>query len=188
MVVSDNVSSRGSNVTFDCRASGGPNNSFTWTKGEVIVGTKSSLLVTDVDASSGGDYRCIVSNVAGSDAATATLYINPYIITPLVEQFLTTNGSSLNIRCNVNGFPPPSVVWFDETMQEVAFSSLLQFDPVVFGDEGLYYCVATIALEGLPTTTPYMNMTALVGTFIVYTPNIVKYSSISSPADHAVNV
>ena len=74
-----------------------------------IVANDSTLEVMDIDASSGGVYTCIVSNAAGSDSASTTLYVAPYIVTPLEEQTLTTNGSNVNISCDADGFPSPTV-------------------------------------------------------------------------------
>ena len=80
-----------------------------------IIGNDSMLEVMDIDASSGGVYTCIVSNAAGSDSASTTLYVAPYIVTPLEEQTLTTNGSNVSISCDADGFPNPSVSWVDMT-------------------------------------------------------------------------
>ena len=112
------------------------------------VGNESTLLVTNIDASSGGSYTCSVSNAAGNDSASTTLYVAPYIVTPLEEQTLTQNGSNVDILCNVVGFPNPTVKWVDRTNKEVSNSTLLQFSPIMFGDEGLYCCEATAETAG----------------------------------------
>ena len=74
-----------------------------------IIGNDSMLEVMDIDASSGGDYMCTVSNAAGNDSASTTLYVAPYIAIPLEERILTTNGSNVNISCDADGFPSPTV-------------------------------------------------------------------------------
>ena len=118
-----------------------------------IIGNDSILEVMDIDASSGGVYTCTVSNAAGSDSASTTLYVAPYIVTPLEEQTLTTNGSNVNISCDADGFPSPTVSWVDMTNAEVMNTSLLEFSPVMFGDEGLYRCVATAEINSMRVTT-----------------------------------
>jgi hypothetical protein len=147
-------------TTFICDALGGPNNTFQWQMDGNIIGNDSMLEVMDIDASSGGLYTCTVSNAAGSDSASTTLYVAPYIVTPLEEQTLTTNGSNVNISCDADGFPSPTVTWVDMTNAEVVNISLLEINPVMFGDEGLYRCVATAEIN-------IMNFTATDDTILI---------------------
>ena len=133
---------------FICNAMGGPN-TFQWEVNGDIIGNDSVLEVIDIDASSGGNYTCRVSNAAGNDSTSTMLYVAPYVVTPLEEQTLTTNGSSVNISCDADGFPRPTVSWVDMTNAEVVNMSLLEFSPVMFGDEGLYRCVATADINGM---------------------------------------
>ena len=160
MTVSRNISTRGSSVTFDCSALGGPDNTYLWMMNGDTLGNESTLIVMDIDASSGGNYTCTVSNAAGNDSASITLYVAPYIVTPLDEQSLTASGSNVNINCDAAGFPSPIVNWVDMTNMEVSNTSLLEFSPVMFGDEGLYRCVATTEINGL-------NFTATDETIVV---------------------
>ena len=157
------VSTRGNNVTFDCSAMGGPGNSFMWMMNGNFVGNDNTLLVMNIDASSGGNYTCTVKNTAGNDSASTTLYVAPYIITPLEEQTPTASGSNVNISCDAAGFPSPTVNWVGMTNMEVSNTSLLQFNPVMFGDEGLYLCVASVEIDGMSFNAT--NETILVGMF-----------------------
>ena len=163
VTVSDMISTRGSNVTFNCSAMGGPQNSFTWMKDGVMVGNDTTLTVTDIDASSGGSYTCTVSNSAGNDSASIILYVQPYIVTPLEEQTLTSNGSEVNISCNAAGFPTPTVNWRDMEDMVVSNDSQLLFSPAMFGDEGLYRCVATAEINSMNFNAT--DETTLVGMF-----------------------
>ena len=161
--VSSNISTIGGEVIYNCSSMGGPDNDYAWMKNGENIGNESTLLVTDIDASSGGSYTCLVSNAAGNDSASTTLYVTPYIVTPLEEQTLTTNGSNVNINCDADGFPNPTVNWVDMTSMEVSDRSLLQFSPVLFGDEGLYRCEATAEINSL--TFSASNETTVVGRF-----------------------
>ena len=128
---------------------GGPNNTFLWEKNGTIIGNDSTLKLMTIDASYGGDYSCIVSNAAGADSASTTLYVAPYIITPLQKQILSTvDGSSVIINCSAAGFPTPTVNWVDMLNTEVSSTPQLWFNPVVFGDEGLYRCIASSDING----------------------------------------
>ena len=140
---------------------GGPDNTYIWMKNEDFVGNESTLVVTDIDASSGGSYTCLVSNAAGNDSASTTLYVAPYIVTPLEEQTLTANGSNVNLNCDADGFPSPIVTWIDVTNLKLFNTSLLQFSPVMFGDEGVYRCEATAVVNGMTFNTT--NETTLIG-------------------------
>ena len=155
------VSNQGNNITFICTAFGGPDNIFQWKMNGNTIGNDSILELIDIDTSSGGSYTCTVSNAAGSGSASTTLYVAPYIVTPLEEQTLTTNGSNVNISCDADGFPSPTVSWVDMTNAEVFNDSLLEFSPVMFGDEGLYRCMITIEISGMSLTTT--DDTVLIG-------------------------
>ena len=149
-----------------CNSGGGPNNTYVWVKdGTILDGDTSDTLTLIINnALSGGNYTCTISNAAGSDSASTTLYIAPYIFTPLDEQTLTTNGSNVNISCDADGFQSPTVSWVDMTNAEVVNRSLLEFSPVMFGNEGLYRCVATAEISGANFTT--VDDTIIIGKHI----------------------
>ena len=133
-----------------CNALGGPNNLFQWEANSTIIGNGSMLEVMDIDASSGGVYTCTVSNAAGNDSASTTLYVAPYIVTPLEEVILTFNGSSINLMCEADGFPLPTVSWDRNTTNEiVSDNSQLIIPTVTFGQEGVYRCLANVTVNGI---------------------------------------
>ena len=157
----DVTSSLGDTVTLVCTALGGPDNFFLWEMDGNFIGNESLLHLVAIDASYGGNYTCTVSNAAGTDSASTTLYVAPYIVTPLEEQILTASGSVVNISCDATGFPTPTVNWVDRLEMAVSSSSQLVFDPVIFGDEGLYRCVATTEINKFNYTTT--DNTTLIG-------------------------
>ena len=121
---------------------GGPSLSFQWEMNGDIVGNDSMLNLVAIDASYGGTYTCTVSNSAGIDSISTVVYIEPYLVIPPDEQLLSSEGSTLNVTCVADGFPTPTVIWENSFGSIVSNSSQLEFDPVMFGDEGLYRCVA----------------------------------------------
>ena len=131
-----------------CTSGGGPN-TYQWEKdGTVLDGeTSDTLTLVNVNASFGGDYTCTVSNTAGNESASITLYVEPYIITPLEEQTLRVVGASFSITCEADGFPSPNIslvrVNMDMTIMEI---SLLY---VSYSDEGVYRCVAMAEIRGM---------------------------------------
>jgi hemicentin len=148
-------------TTFICSALGGPGNSFQWEGNGELIGNNSMLILEGIDASHGGTYTCIISNAAGNDSISTTLYVAPYIESPLDEQILTANGSNVDIICNAAGFPIPNVMWMDSNDAIISYTSLLLFSPAIFGDEGLYRCVATVGIND--ETFNATNETTIIG-------------------------
>lgn len=138
----DVVACLNDDVTLICTAMGGPNTTFQWKMNGTIVGNDSTLTLAAIDASYGGNYTCTMSNAAGTDSASTTIYIAPYIVTPLEKQTLAFNGTDVIIFCNAAGFPTPTVSWVNAMGLEVSSTSLLQSNPTIFGLEGVYRCVA----------------------------------------------
>ena len=58
-------------VNLTCRAQGGPNNMFKWSKQGVVVSNSSVLEFTVNTGSDGGTYQCTVTNDAGSATTNA---------------------------------------------------------------------------------------------------------------------
>ena len=140
---------RGDTANLICNSLGGPNNTYQWQANgtDIPEETMEMLNLPDVDASTGGIYTCVVANAAGNDADSTFLFIAPYfIIEPVSEE--TQNGSSVTFQCVAEAFPSPSYQWArtdGAPIREdvVTTTILLNFSPVVFGNEGDYYCNAT---------------------------------------------
>jgi len=137
-------------VTFSCLAQGGPNNEYQWQHDgvDLMNETINTLNIDNIGAVNGGSYTCVVSNAAGNDSATATLYVAPTIVTQPAD-ILTRNGTVVNFTCEAESFPNPMYQWekYIETMGtfiRVGSDSVLEFSPAVFGDEGTYRCVASL--------------------------------------------
>ena len=66
----------GDDLLLTCTASGGPNNMFRWSKDGNLLddGTDGILNITDVTATDGGLYECVVNNTAGNSSANITIY------------------------------------------------------------------------------------------------------------------
>ena len=166
----DTVESRGNNATFTCSVVGNGTLDITWRlpSGGIVYTDQymenewsitSSLSVTDITADDGGNYTCIVGNEVGEIEATAVLSVSLYISGEQVG-LNTTNGASENITCMIEGFP---IIYswekIDDVMagssggsalnqySEISTGRVLEFDPVTFGDKGVYRCVASSDIE-----------------------------------------
>ena len=128
---------------------GGPDNMFQWQKnGEDLSGeNQPTLQLTMVDATDGGEYTCVVSNAAGNDSTSTTLYIRPYFTVPPMS-IESDTGRNATLICEAEAFPEPTIEWFrvdgaDFGLVTGRNTGTLMFTPVQFGDEGDYYCTAT---------------------------------------------
>ena len=132
---------------------GGPDNTFQWfNSSNNPLATSSLLVLFNVAATDGGEYRCEVSNSAGSSSATITIFISPYFI---IQPQNTTgrNGSTVILTCVAEAFPSPTFQWRradGKTIRNTVTgqnSEMLMFPSLEFGDEGCYYC--TVASMGV---------------------------------------
>ena len=138
------------NVTLNCITEGGPGNVFQWSfNGDELENETAELLnLTSVTAAEdGGIYSCFVSNRAGNDSYNTSLFISP-MITSHPSDVNTTNGTiSLSFSCTATAFPESQFMWFRERLPlpvraTGGNTATLEISPVLFRDEGKYYCTA----------------------------------------------
>ena len=143
------IFNREDNVTFNCSAQGGPGNTYQWQRNGTDLDneTMETLTVSQISATDGGEYTCVVSNAAGNDSASTLLNVSPEIVLDPTD-VSASNGTAFMLVCEAEAFPEPQYQWmrasgtFGENVAGVD-SSMLVFNPVRFGDEGDYYCRAT---------------------------------------------
>ena len=144
---------RNDTAVIMCASLGNLDNTWQWLVNDSVIPeqTTETLTLTDVDASTGGIYTCVVTNAAGNDSASTFLFIAPYFIIEPVDAE-TQNGSLVTLLCVAEAFPSPSYQWArtdgllvrDEL---ITVRDTLTFNPVRFGDEGDYFCSATSRQE-----------------------------------------
>jgi len=127
--------------------------------------TSKTLQIFSITLHDAGEYTCTVSNVAGADTASATIYIHPSI-TSHPQDVETAAFSNITFTCAAEGFPVPVIVWnyparaeraeqgsgsggsTDDSLYsrvevtESLATTRLEISPVVYSDFGPYYCVA----------------------------------------------
>ena len=178
------IVTRNSSPTFTCEASGGPNTTLAWIRGnendvqstptpidintfidllDVIVSETASSLelsLQNVNGTNGGDYTCIAVNEAGNDNGTISLLIIPEILTDPMPQFVNV-GQYLMLNCEADSFPAPNYQW--EMMNRTSGD----FEPLTgqtsyqltlhieYDLYGMYRCVAIAdGIEQNATSTP----------------------------------
>ena len=171
------VFNRGDNVTLNCSAQGGPDNTYQWQRSGTDLDNEAmqTLTITQISAMDGGEYTCVVSNAAGSGNASTLLNVSPYIAVDPTD-ISARNGTVHMLVCEAEAFPEPQYQWirasgnFSETVTGVD-SSVLGFTPVLFGDEGEYYCTAVSNGRSVESST-----STLTG---IFHASLHKYLSIN---------
>ena len=159
-VTPSNILSRGANVTLTCSARGGPDNVFQWQKNgaDLPEEDQTTLQLTDIDATDGGEYTCVVSNAAGNSSMSTTINIRLYFDMQPMD-INTEAGQNHMLTCGAEAFPEPTIQWFRDDGADFGMNvtgmdtSDLMFTPVQFGDEGDYYCTATSNEESTNSST-----------------------------------
>ena len=166
------VFERGQNVTFNCTAQGGPGNTYQWQRNGTNLDNEitQTLAITQISANNGDEYTCIVSNVAGSDSASTSLFVYPEITLNPVDIMDATNGIVRMLACDAAAFPEPQYEWirvggvFGDNVNGIN-SDMLVFAPVQFGDEGEYFCNATA--NGRTVQSDTSTLTGIIHMFAV---------------------
>ena len=138
--------------------------SITYYSERFLIQTTLTLSVTNITTEDGGTYTCVAENEAGSVNDSVTLYVAPYFVEQPVDVF-STLGSKVNLNCEAEGFPAPTIFWLvsvsyepesgsgsgsgvgmpltDEVLIDSCNSSLV-LDPVIFEDTGVVFqCFAS---------------------------------------------
>lgn len=119
------------------------------------------IKINSVNYTHGEEYSCTANNSAGDITATTLLLVQP-VVEP--EEALAKNGDNVTFMCLVQSFPEPLYVWemlrdgnnnSDAFPNEFRFVSVsgenmmathpfLDFEPVEYGDAGVYRCMVNI--------------------------------------------
>ena len=118
------------------------------------------LKISSANHTHGGEYFCTANNSAGEITATTLLLVRP-VVEP--KEALAKNGDNVTLICLVQSFPEPSYVWemlrdsndsdafpdkfgfvSDSGENMMATHPFLDFEPVEYGDAGVYRCMVYI--------------------------------------------
>ncbi|KAK9751964.1 Neogenin C-terminus [Popillia japonica] len=152
----------GQNVTLDCAANGNPNPTVTWLKDGVsidmadldtrfsIVGTTTSLKITNILEIDTGTYQCRAENKEDSKEASTDIkvHVPPRFLSKPTDKVEDTN-KDVELECSVYGVPEPKVQWLkngepvilNEYYQLVKGNNL-KIMGLMASDTGIFQCVA----------------------------------------------
>jgi hypothetical protein len=159
----------GSNVTFNCAATGDAPLTYQWQAGSVVfpATTNTFLALTNVQVTDAGSYVCVVSNNAGtvaSSAAVLTVQTPPSITTQPVSQTVTSNTTA-TLCVSATGTPAPVYQWFVHGAAIGPNGSTLSIPNFQAANEGTYSVILSNVL-GAVTSAPALLL--LDGPFRVY--------------------
>jgi Leucine-rich repeat (LRR) protein len=155
----------GSDATFSVVATGTVPLSYQWQLGGNIIpgATSSTLTVSGVQPSNGGDYSVVITNVAGSiasAAATLTVWVPPAIsVQPASRTNLT--GTSASFSVSATGTSPLSYQWQSGGSPITgATTSSLTLNNVQLSDAGSYSVVITNVAGSLTSAAAVLTVWA----------------------------
>uniref|UniRef100_A0A671SVQ3 Ig-like domain-containing protein n=1 Tax=Sinocyclocheilus anshuiensis TaxID=1608454 RepID=A0A671SVQ3_9TELE len=165
----------GKTVHLECRTDGRPVPMVSWIltnhtevkliteHGRVSVTTMGTLTIQEVSVLDSGHYKCIASNPAGTDTATARLQVvaAPPVILEEKQQLVSADiGQNLFLACSTYGDPQPTTYWvlhdgtivrpltYSHTKVSVFGNGTLYLRDLQITESGKYECIATILENG----------------------------------------
>ncbi|PIO27622.1 hypothetical protein AB205_0091120 [Aquarana catesbeiana] len=161
----------GSSINLKCQAEARPFPTITWILSnetiaseksahnhKVFVQTDGTLIIKEVSIYDRGIYKCLATNIAGSDTFTVRIQViaaPPVILEDKRQTVLALSGENVKLHCSAKGNPQPSVHWvaFDGTkvkpLQYVNAKLFLFSNGTLYirnaepRDNGNYECIAT---------------------------------------------
>uniref|UniRef100_A0A9J7XLJ4 DCC netrin 1 receptor n=1 Tax=Cyprinus carpio carpio TaxID=630221 RepID=A0A9J7XLJ4_CYPCA len=150
---------QGRDAVLECSASGFPNPSFYWMRGDELIQSRSkkysllsasNLLISSVTDDDSGTYTCVAHNKQQNISASCQLSV---LVPP---QFLSYpsntyayESTDIEMECAVTGNPQPTVRWvkngeavIPSDYFQIVEGGHLQILGLVRSDEGFYQCIA----------------------------------------------
>lgn len=102
----------------------------------------------------GKQYTVTISNIAGTETLSTSLYFAPEI-SQQPSHIATDANEQQSFSVNVTGFPEPSIRWQRKLTEEGDFENIpgqvetwIDFPSVSYSDAGYYQCIAESMING----------------------------------------
>ncbi|XP_076306897.1 cell adhesion molecule Dscam1-like isoform X8 [Tachypleus tridentatus] len=109
----------------------------------------SILVIKNVDASTNGNYTCIVTSSTGTDSFTAFLQVKvPSYWKRTPSDLEATIGKDVTFNCEADGIPIPEVTWSQsginvKMLSQQKGTNVLKLKNITKNHEGYYLCEAS---------------------------------------------
>ena len=164
MITGDEIQSfsNGDDVLLNCSANDVSAIQWLFNGMKLMNETSTVLNILNVTEADGGIYTCALN---GTIYDNVTVHILPEFISQFGD-IQVINGSVSTLVCEATGFPTPTYVFSrvgnsEDRRDNATNSNILLFDPILFGDEGDYYCNATsgeVTIQSIFTITSEKSM------------------------------
>uniref|UniRef100_A0A8C4R3X0 Ig-like domain-containing protein n=1 Tax=Eptatretus burgeri TaxID=7764 RepID=A0A8C4R3X0_EPTBU len=154
---------KGTAISISCKASGTPPPSVSWEKdgepfelAEHINPSDMDMILffRNIEMEDAGQYSCTLSNPAGQSSKH---YLLKVLEPPLINrrdgsaELSVVTGDLVNLECNANGVPPPTLTWLKngrplpraKRLQVVKGGQQLRIATAQVEDNGRYTCLAS---------------------------------------------
>ncbi|XP_018421384.1 PREDICTED: immunoglobulin superfamily member 10 [Nanorana parkeri] len=176
-----------SDAFIPCEATGNPTPTILWTKvssgtfmsktrrgNRMEVYPNGTLSISSAGIQDRGQYLCVATNQYGSDRLLISLSVITYpprILQGKSREITVHSGSSINLKCQAEGRPFPTITWIlaNETIASeksahnhkafVQLDGTLIIKEVSIYDRGIYKCLAT-NIAGADTFTVKIQVIA----------------------------
>ncbi|RXN23644.1 netrin receptor DCC [Labeo rohita] len=150
---------QGRDAVLECSASGYPNPSFYWMRGNEMIQSRSkkysllsgsNLLISSVTDDDSGTYTCVAHNKQQNISASCDLSV---LVPPQFLNYPSNTyayeSTDIEMECAVTGNPQPTVRWvkngeavIPSDYFQIVDGGHLQILGLVRSDEGFYQCIA----------------------------------------------
>lgn len=133
----------GNSTTFTMNVSSSRPVTYTWLKNGSVIGSGSTLTVSNATLSSAGSYSCRATDtIATLNCSSFTLTINQIVrITQQPTSQMLNEGGSASLNVSATGTAPISYQWYrNGSAISGATSNTLSFASAIMDNAGDYYC------------------------------------------------
>jgi len=146
------TATKGDSIQFQCTAQGTPKPEIIWAKktsGRAVIG--SHFVLENALPEDTGNWTCRASNFLGTDTADIEIVVatEPMFTVPPEPKVTAFTEQLTELKCVVEGFPPPKVEWRRQGNKELPFgrhyirNNNLYLQNPIKEDEDIYMCHAS---------------------------------------------